>query len=53
MAIFYNLVKSFELGIDHKNWWDQRAEQSAIQRLTEFFDDILLKKSLGADCYFY
>lgn len=43
-TIFYELVKAFELGIDRKSWWDQRAEQSAIQRLTEFFDDVLLKK---------
>jgi len=43
-AIFSELVKAFEIDIDRKGWWDQRAEQSATFRLDEFFDDILLQR---------
>jgi hypothetical protein len=45
-AIFYELVKAFKLSINRKSWWDQRAEQSEISRLNEFFDDVLLKEVL-------
>ena len=45
-VLFEQLVKRFNLSIRGKEqtWWDERAYKSAINRLDEFVEDILLKE---------
>ncbi len=44
MGVFYDLVRKFELSgkINRKNWWQEREVLSPVQRLSEFFEDVLL-----------
>ena len=45
-VLFYKLVTSFELSIknNRQTWWNERADVSAIHRLDEFIEEILLKE---------
>jgi hypothetical protein len=45
-VLFEQLVKRFNLSIRGKEqtWWDERAYKSAINRLDQFVDEILLKE---------
>ncbi|MBD2602322.1 AAA-like domain-containing protein [Microcystis viridis] len=45
-VLFEQLVKRFNLSIRGKEqtWWDERAYKSAINRLDEFVEEILLKE---------
>jgi hypothetical protein len=45
-VLFEQLVKRFDLSIRGKEqtWWDERAYKSAINRLDEFVEEILLKE---------
>ena len=45
-VLFEQLVKRFDLSIRGKEqtWWDERAYKSAINRLDQFVEDILLKE---------
>ena len=45
-VLFEQLVQRFDLSIRGKEqtWWDERAYKSAINRLDEFVEDILLKE---------
>jgi len=45
-VLFEQLVKRFDLSIRGKEqtWWDERAYKSAINRLDQFVDEILLKE---------
>ncbi|MCA2711645.1 MAG: AAA-like domain-containing protein [Microcystis sp. M015S2] len=45
-VLFEQLVKRFDLSIREKEqtWWDERAYKSAINRLDEFVEEILLKE---------
>ncbi len=44
MGLFYDLVRRFELSgkINRKTWWQERELLSPVQRLSEFFEDVLL-----------
>jgi hypothetical protein len=44
MGIFYDLVRKFELSgkINRRTWWKERELLSPVQRLSEFFEDVLL-----------
>jgi WD40 repeat protein len=44
MGVFYDLVRKFELSgkINRRNWWKERELLSPVQRLSEFFEDVLL-----------
>jgi hypothetical protein len=45
-VLFEQLVKRFDLSIREKEqtWWDERAYKSAINRLDEFVEEILLRE---------
>ncbi|MCZ8244032.1 MAG: AAA-like domain-containing protein [Microcystis sp. LE19-131.1A] len=45
-VLFEQLVKRFDLSIREKEqtWWDERAYKSAINRLDQFVEEILLKE---------
>jgi hypothetical protein len=44
MGLFYELVSKFELSgkINRRTWWKEREPLSPVQRLSEFFEDVLL-----------
>jgi hypothetical protein len=44
MGLFYELVGKFELSekINRRTWWKEREPLSPVQRLSEFFEDVLL-----------
>jgi hypothetical protein len=44
MGVFYDLVRKFELSgkINRRTWWKERVLLSPVQRLSEFFEDVLL-----------
>jgi hypothetical protein len=44
MGVFYDLVRKFELSgkINRRTWWKERELLSPVQRLSEFFEEVLL-----------
>ena len=46
MGVFYDLVRKFELSgkINRRTWWKERKLLSPVQRLSEFFEDVLLEE---------
>ena len=44
MGVFYDLVRKFDLSgkINRRTWWKERELLSPVQRLSEFFEDVLL-----------
>ena len=45
-VLFYKLVTKFELSIknNRQTWWNERADVSAINRLDEFIEEVLLRE---------
>ena len=42
-GIAYRIVQELDIKIKLSHWWQEREKLSALQRLTEFFEDVLLQ----------
>jgi WD40 repeat protein len=41
-GIAYRIIRELDIKIKLSNWWQEREKLPALQRLTEFFEDVLL-----------
>lgn len=44
-GIAYRIVRDLRLGVDLQHWWQEKKPLSALQRITEFFWEVVLSNS--------
>jgi len=46
-GVAHRILRELEIKIDLEGWWQERKNLPALQRLTEFFSDLVLGKTTG------
>lgn len=44
-GVAYRIVRDLRLGVDLQHWWQEKKPLSALQRITEFFWEVVLSNS--------